>query len=121
MRDDYYGMVRPCPKCPFRRDIPGYLRPERVDELEMNLVRSDFSCHLTTVEDPDDDDGGNMEGPDSRHCAGALIILEKLQQPSQMMRIAERLGIYDASKLDMTAPVYENFDAMRDAMAETWP
>jgi hypothetical protein len=34
-----------------------------------------------------------------------LIYLEKRQQPHQMMRIAERLGLYDYRQLDMQAPV----------------
>ena len=46
------------------------------------------------------------------HCAGALILLEKLNLPSQMMRIAERLGMYDRRKLDMLAPVFDSFVAM---------
>jgi len=46
------------------------------------------------------------------HCAGALILLEKLEQPSQMMRIAERLRMYDARQLDMDAPVFESFEDM---------
>jgi hypothetical protein len=32
-----------------------------------------------------------------------------------MMRIGERLGLYDRRKLDMTAPVYDSFDAMARA------
>jgi hypothetical protein len=43
----------------------------------------------------------------SPHCAGALIFLEKLDSPHQMMRICERIGYYDRTKLDMTAPVVE--------------
>lgn len=50
-----------------------------------------------------------------REMCGALILLEKMRRPSQMMRIAARLGIYDRSKLDMRAPVYATFAAMREA------
>lgn len=55
---------------------------------------------------------------DSRHCAGALILLEKIERPSQMMRIAERLGIYDRFKRDMDAPVYESFERMIEAQED---
>lgn len=41
----------------------------------------------------------------SVHCAGALIFNEKRHTPNQMMRICERLGFYDARKLDMKAGV----------------
>lgn len=46
---------------------------------------------------------------DSQHCAGALIFLEKIEEPHQMMRICERLGMYDRTKLDMDAPVFESW------------
>lgn len=39
------------------------------------------------------------------HCAGALIFLEKRYRPNQLMRISERLGMYDRTKLDMKAKV----------------
>jgi hypothetical protein len=32
-----------------------------------------------------------------------------------MMRIAERLNMYDRTKLNMDAPVYNSFDQMMDA------
>lgn len=32
-----------------------------------------------------------------------------------MMRIAERIRLYDARKLDMDAPVFDTFDEMIDA------
>jgi hypothetical protein len=45
-----------------------------------------------------------------QHCAGAAIILERLERPNQWMRISERLGFYDRTKLDMGAPVFADFD-----------
>ena len=55
-----------------------------------------------------------VETARTQHCAGALILLEKLHHPSQLMRIFERLDGYDRSKLDMAAPVYDTFAAMRE-------
>lgn len=105
-----YKLTRPCDLCPFRSDIEPFLRPGRVDEIERSLVRGEFPCHNTV----------NYDRPrrrmDESHCAGALILLEKLGRPSQMMRISERLGMYDPRKLDMTAPVFESFEQMREAM-----
>jgi hypothetical protein len=46
-----------------------------------------------------------VETEKSVHCAGMLIFLEKRNQPTQMMRICERLGLYDRTKLDMAAKV----------------
>lgn len=101
-----FTMKTPCPHCPFRTDIPGYLRPDRMEEIiDALYMGQTFTCHKTTVTDPDDDDGGMMDGPNAQHCAGALIFLEHQEQPNQLMRIAERLGGYDRTKLDMSAPV----------------
>jgi hypothetical protein len=94
-----YGLTSPCAHCPFRKDIQAYLTEDRVREIEQSLVRSEFPCHETTV-DSEDEDGNSarIATRDSMHCAGALILLEKEGRSSQMMRIAERLGMYDASK-----------------------
>ncbi len=108
----HYTKTSPCDSCPFRYDVPGFLMPGRVDELEQSLVRSGFPCHKTV--DHDEETGEGIERKDSIHCAGALILLEKLEQPSQMMRICERLGMYDRSKLKMDAPVFEDFSEMAD-------
>jgi hypothetical protein len=90
--------------------------------MEADLERGEFSCHKTVRYDSmrEDDDGEpDFRTRDRRgeaHCAGALILLEKLERPSQMMRIAERLRMYDARRLDMDAPVFDTFDEMREAM-----
>ena len=117
-----YRLTKPCANCPFRTDIRPYLHPERVDEIEAALVRSEFHCHKTvdysSVEENDDGEL-DMDGRDSTgeaHCAGALILLEKLERPSQMMRIAERLALYDRRRIDMDAPVFDSFEDMREAM-----
>lgn len=91
-----YNMTKPCKDCPFLKKH-GYT----LKRLKEFASGGEFHCHKTGVQDEED---GSFE-PDSgsEHCAGALIFLEKRSQPHQMMRIAERLGIYDRTKLDMTA------------------
>lgn len=120
-----YDLRRPCAKCPFRTDIKPYIRHGRALEIAAGLERGEFTCHQTTV-DSEDDEGEceRVDGPDAQHCAGALIMLEAEGHPSQMMRIAERLRgkdggpMYDPSKLDMTAPVYQSRDEFIDAHRE---
>lgn len=107
-----YDLHKPCGNCPFRNDRAGYLNPARVTEIGEALVRSEFPCHKTTVST---DDGQSAVTPESKHCAGALILLEKTNRPSQMMRISERFGMYDRRKLDMDAPVFDSFAEMRNA------
>jgi len=105
-----YGLTSPCDNCPFRSDIQSYLRPERVREIQQSLVRSEFPCHKTMAYDGED--GAPQETAHTQHCAGALILLERLELPSQMMRICERLSLYDRRKLNMKAPVFDSFDEM---------
>jgi hypothetical protein len=118
-RDDNkaYALTSPCANCPFRNDIRPYLRPERVREIEASLEQAEFPCHKTTDLSDDSSEEEYVRTGNESHCAGALILLEKLEQPSQMMRICERLGIYDRRKLDMVAPVFDTFDEMYDACA----
>ena len=61
-----------------------------------------FPCHKSATLNEDDD---YVKNKNSVACAGALIFCEKRHAPNQMMRIAERLGMYDHTKLDMKAPV----------------
>lgn len=113
-----YRMTSPCDNCPFRSDVKPYITPGCVREIERSLSRAEFPCHKTTEHD---DDGHRARSNDEIHCAGALILLEKEQRPSQMMRVCERLGMYDPSKLNMDAPVYDSFDEMYDAHVEAKP
>lgn len=108
-----FGLISPCSNCPFRSDGAGVpLRRARVRAIERALILHTFSCHKTIAHD---DEGEPVDLPTTMHCAGALILLEKLERPSQMMRIGERLGIYDRHKLNMDAPVYPSFRAMEAA------
>jgi hypothetical protein len=91
-------MTTPCAQCPFLKGS-GFTYHSLVDH-----ARGPFPCHMACDLDEDDvyTEKNNGKTP---HCAGALIFLEKQGKPHQMMRIAERLGRYDPSKLDMDAPV----------------
>lgn len=117
-----YDQHKPCSNCPFRSDIKAYLNYDRVREIEESLERGSFPCHKSvdynTLEKLGYENGDALpkEVEDkAKHCAGALILLEKEERPSQMMRICERIGLYDRRKLDMDAPVYDTFDEMADA------
>ena len=100
-----FNLHTPCKDCPFRTDVKPYLRPDRVMEICANIIerQQTFACHKTTEHD---EDGDPIHSNDEQHCAGALVFLERLERPNQLMRIAERFGQYDRRKLDMTAPVY---------------
>lgn len=112
----HFDMVRPCPHCPFRSDIPAYLTPSRAKEIADSLERSSFPCHQTTVDVEADEGGSDRRATaDSQQCAGALLFMEKQGRSSQMTRIAERLGMLDVRKLDYDAPVYTSTGAFVNA------
>jgi hypothetical protein len=107
-------LIRPCANCPFRSDVRPYLRKGRAREIARALLGDQsFSCHQTNSYD--DESGEIAETSESQHCAGALIMLERLEHPNQMMRWMERVNQYDRRKLDMQAPVFSSFKAFVNA------
>jgi len=95
-----YGLTTPCDQCPFLETARHGFTLRRLYEL---IGDGSFHCHKTGT--TDEDSGDFIPTESSHHCAGALIFLEKRDKPHQMMRIAERLGMYDHTKLDMRASV----------------
>ena len=93
-----YTMTDPCDACPFLKGS-GFTWAALLAHSS-----GEFACHKTCKLDEDEGEfvPRNANTP---HCAGALIFLEKREAPHQMMRICERLGMYDATKLNMKAPV----------------
>lgn len=106
-----FDLKKPCADCPFRSDKLFQLRPDRVKEI----VNGDsFPCHKTV-----DYSEGTPDTSKEQECAGLMIMLEHMEQPNQMMRIAERLGVYDRTKLDMDSPVYEHVEDYLDCLEES--
>jgi hypothetical protein len=99
-----FDRVKPCKTCPFRTDENGlrHLGYDRAVEIVDSIRDRDqtFTCH---------DDLGKPRR-EVQHCAGALIMLEAIDQPNQMMRISERIGCYDRRKLVGQDEVFDDFD-----------
>lgn len=111
-----FAAVRPCKHCPFRNDITPFLRPERAADIADSIQQGDdFACHATLVYGEDSDGRETVDRGNAARCAGAMIICEKTDRPTQAMRIGERLGLYDRNALDMNAPVYDGFTEWVDA------
>ncbi len=92
-----YDMTHPCDVCPFL--IGSNFAWLRLREFS----KGEFPCHKFC---PQNEDGEFVARNDNTpHCAGALIFLEHRNEPHQMMRISERLDMYDFKKLDMDARV----------------
>lgn len=111
-----FDLTTPCKHCPFRTDVTPFLRAARAEGICDHITDRDgsFACHKTTRHD---DEGEAISSSKEQHCAGALIMLEKMKMPNQMMRIASR-GSYDRTKLDMDAPVYDDAESMVNAYIE---
>lgn len=96
-----FDLKRPCKDCPFVQgsSTNKTLAEGRIEEIVHSIVEEDahFQCHKTL------DFYSDKKVP-AQHCAGATIFLERIGEhgkPNQFMRIAERLGIYDRSKIQM--------------------
>ncbi len=104
-----YTKMTPCDTCPFLRDANFYLVPARAEEIAKSLRGgSGFPCHKTVDYEKQETDGGL--GNKAIACAGALLVTERDCGPNQIQRIAARLGVYDPSKLDRAANVYDDFE-----------
>jgi len=96
----HYRMTTPCDECPFLKSMAHGFTIARLRAF----ASGEFACHKAC--DVDDDEGVFVaRTPETPHCAGALIFNEKRGQSHQRMRIAERLNLYDHTKLNMKAPV----------------
>lgn len=101
---NYNGRNAPCEECPFL-NTPNMKRAFTLRRLA-EFAQGQFPCHQTAkLDESDEENAGYQATKKSIHCAGALIFLEKRERPNQMMRISERLGMYDRRKLDMGANV----------------
>lgn len=105
-----YELRSPCHNCPFRKDGGIRLRAGRVRELirATGNPGAEFACHKTTR----DDGERRTATPESQHCAGALIFADKRGTSTQMTRIMERLGGFDASKLKGHELVFDSVGEM---------
>ena len=89
-----FDLKQPCKDCPF---IKGSSTNRTLAEGRLNdiidTIRHDktFTCHKTL----------ELPSSEQQHCAGALVFLEREKCPNQMMRIAERFGMYDRHALKM--------------------
>lgn len=90
-------MREPCDACPFLK-TSGFTFTSLVAHAS-----GEFACHKAC--ELNDEGLYVARNNKTPHCAGALIFNEKRSEPHQMMRIVERLGMYDHTKLNMAANV----------------
>lgn len=120
-----FDLKKPCADCPFRTDcIPGWLGQARAEEIADALLGppgKTFACHKTTRHG---DEGQHEQHSGEQHCAGALLLVEAVGFPNQMLQVAERLGVRDPAVLDRSAArlVFEDRESfMRHHCADVRP
>ena len=104
-----FALKAPCENCPFRKVGAIQLQPGRLEGIVETLTADDmstFHCHKTVHsqlggEWVDDEDGGTRYVASNKEamCAGAIIYLEKIRQPTVGMRLGRALGVYDPATL----------------------
>ncbi len=114
-----FDLVRPCSNCPFRSDRRFYLARGRVREIlgggkgRAWWPAPSFPCHKTI------EYGEHTVIPaTAQQCAGVMIILSREGRPNDAMQIAQRFGMFDPSRLDLSAPVFGSTQAAIDAQEE---
>jgi hypothetical protein len=126
-----YDMKKPCECCPFRRGTAMRLTVGRVREVVGGMLKSnggEFPCHRTIehlTDDHGEDAGFREKNGKGKHCAGALIFAEKNGAATQMMRICERIGMYDARTLmadqEVVDSVFDDFGEALDHLTSPQP
>ena len=96
---NYDKRITPCSDCPFLKKRGVRLRADRIRAIAGGVLGNPgatFACHQD----------------ESDHCAGALIFAEKNETATQMMRICERIGMYDPKKLVGHERVFDTVNEM---------
>lgn len=98
-----FTLVRPCPRCPFRKGcLPGWLGERRSSEIAQSVLTegATFACHETTTFVDGDEGSEHAPTGEEQHCVGAILLVEKEDAANQMLQIAERLGLRDPDIID---------------------
>ena len=89
MKTNIYRCTEACDDCPFIAPEKLHISPERVDMIKEDLDNDgNFICHKTAYPE-------EFGKPDigRRMCWGAWKYLKDTDNPNQIMRLAQRMGI----------------------------
>lgn len=120
-RDRSAARAAPCAKCPFRSDVPIYLRRGRRHEIRLALLDGQgFTCHETTVPIETEDGTEMAVTSDSQQCAGAIKSIFKGGGDTNHIRVMARLGLIDPDAIEATgAQVWDINDWVSAAEGDT--
>lgn len=105
-----FDLKKPCGGCPFLKENNLRLSKRKKQKFVNDILKKEYAfvCHRTTKE------YCGKEGK-RNHCAGALIIMEKNQINTRVLRIAITLGGYNPDLLKLDSPVFDNFQDFVEA------
>lgn len=71
---DQFSLKKPCRHCPFSpaKTAIKFRGRERAEQISETAYRNGFPCHKSAI---DAEDRGYVFGPETQHCAGALMML----------------------------------------------
>jgi hypothetical protein len=116
-----WDLKTPCKNCPFMDTKYGikFSCRERASEIEEQAYRNGFPCHLSAVDtsDEDEESGGFVFGPETQHCAGAILVFLKDgydgNVPFENLSDKEQDRI--RSRLNWNAPTYNSVEEFLNA------
>jgi hypothetical protein len=97
-----FDLMRPCVTCPFRKGLGSHFQLRRLEDIRRDVA---FQCHKTVDYEAWNDEV-KRQGDRPQQCAGLMALLHRMNEPNQIMRVAERIGVLDCAKLDPENEVY---------------
>jgi hypothetical protein len=109
-----------CARCPFRSDVPIYLREEFRQQIvdEMIHQQQTIPCH-EYVEFAEGEDGEEYASRTGPQCFGSLKALDRVGSSTQLQRIEERLGMRSEGEYERGPDVWDLNVWARIPMGET--
>lgn len=116
---DGYKLKRPCKHCPFAptKTRIVFFNEERATEIAESAYRRGFPCHESAAEyeDKNGESTGYFFGPQTQHCAGAIMML--LSENDEWPGIHNDTDLADTLRdhMDWKAPHFESEDDFIEA------
>jgi hypothetical protein len=116
-----FALKKPCYNCPFNNN--GYaisLQQGRIEGIVDDLTserHSTFHCHKAVYKDEKTnfDEDGNFVPNDIQQCAGAIAVMKKLGRDTQIVKMAERMGIIEPDHYDAALAETIGIDELIDS------
>lgn len=95
-----FNVHTPCSSCPFRKNVKPFLTEKRAKEIANNIINEGktFTCHKTL----------SKRIINRSHCAGAIELIKKEDQPHFALAMARSLGIYKEENYKSPELVYDS-------------